>query len=498
MKFVILAVLIILVIAFFVVVYKAAIHWRWYQIVAACFTMIFAVAWLFPTAGVLQSRSAWHQKKEQLEVRFESSDVEQKRIKYGNPGDPTAGEGVVTLSQRLAKVGVEAGRRWRSLRMQNADQNAITLAQPPPVVPPGDGDDAARPTVPLVPESMVVYGFAEGQVAGIDSPIPVFYLGEFKVTASTPNQVTLAPTAALEQAQVEAIAQNKARNWSLYELLPLDGHSPFVAAGSTPDNDNLFGRIDGDLVRQTLQAAARSMGEAGANPEVLANLQQRRTATLESYLRSGTQSEQDDPPISRWVKIEFLKNHRIEVDSEDERGALDGGFFDGSGRAVDTRLQRSDDRFVQFRTGDQITVMEEYADQLIDEAIAKPINRYFVRPLNDYRFVLRRIRLRLAELTNQQKELEFERQVLEDAIAATDNMTTSAQSEKLKLEQDLEQSTQETAALTDYVAKLQANVAETRKNLMELYQSNQQLVERLQLIDRSITSRYEGLTAAVQ
>ena len=200
---------------------------------------------------------------------------------------------MISLSQKLAKVGIEAGRRWRNLRMQTADPNNITLSRSPAEA----GDEAEAPTEPLIPESMVVFGFAEGQIEGVEVSIPMFYLGEFKVTASTPNQVTLAPTGPLEQTQLEAIVQGKAKSWSLYELLPLDGHTPFIAAGSVPDNDNLFGRTDADLVKQSLQSAARMMGDAGATPEVLEELNKLRAETLESYLRNGTQAEQDDKPI---------------------------------------------------------------------------------------------------------------------------------------------------------------------------------------------------------
>lgn len=493
MKFVILALLIVLVIGFFVVIWKASQNWRWYNIVAASITMLLAVTLLFPTAGVLQSRAAWHQIKEKLELRADAAESQQQLIKFGDPTNPASGEGIVTLSQKLAKLGIEAGRRWRNLRMQAADPKSITLSQTAPA-----GADGNQPTIPLIPESMVVFGFAEGKIEGAEQMIPTFYLGEFKVTASTPNQVTIAPTGPLEPAQLDAIVQSKAKSWSLYELLPLDGHSPFVADGSVPDNDNLFGRMDDELVRKSLETAARIMGDAGASPAVLEELSNRRRETIENYVRNGTQAGQDDKPVSRWVKIEFVKNYEIDVDSEDERGALDGGFFDGSGRAVDSRLKHSidpKDRTVKFKTGDQITVKEEYANEVIDDGVAKLINRYYVRPLNDYRSVLRRIRLRLLELSTRSEELQFESKVLQDAIVATDSMTTMTQADKLKLEQDLAQSAKEREALTDYVAKLQSSVAKTRETLMKLYQSNQQLVDQIGDLDRAIVNSKSGLTA---
>ncbi len=66
MKFALLGLLVVLLIGFFVVVWKAAREWRWYNIVAVCITLLLAVLFLFPTAGVLRSRAAWHQVKERL------------------------------------------------------------------------------------------------------------------------------------------------------------------------------------------------------------------------------------------------------------------------------------------------------------------------------------------------------------------------------------------------------------------------------------------------
>ena len=498
MKFVILALLIVLVIAFFVVVWKAAQNWRWYNIVGACVTMLLAVTMLFPTAGVLQSRAAWHQIKETLEERAERGVADQRRIKFGDPSDTSTGEGVVSLSQKLAKLGIEAGRRWRNLRMQNADASGITLVQPQATADTAADDAAEASDLPLIPESMVVYGFAEGPVNGIDVPVPVFYLGEFKVTGSTPSQVTLVPTGKLEPAQDESIGQNKAKSWSLYELLPLDGHEPFIAGGSSPDNDNLFGRVDADLVKQSLISAARMMGDAGASPEVLEELGKAREETIKNYLRDGTQAGPDDPPLSRWVTIEFTKSYEEEVDSDDTSGALERGFFDGGGRALDSRLKHGDgedDRSVKFKAGQQVTFKEEKANELIDAGTAKLINRYYVRPLNDYRFVLRQIRLRLTDLETRSSELEHERQVLNDAIAATDKMITSTQTDKLSLEQDLGQTAKETVSLKDYNAKLESRLGKTRETLMQLYQRNQQLGEQLKLFNQAILNRNNGLTA---
>ena len=124
MKFVIIGAIVVILIAFFVLVWKASRNWRWYQIVPVCITMVLAVLFLIPTAGVLKSRAAWHKKKEELEVKAVQVKIENRVLKYG---DATSGEGVTALSRRLAKLGIEAGRSWRNLRMSDGDSKAITL-----------------------------------------------------------------------------------------------------------------------------------------------------------------------------------------------------------------------------------------------------------------------------------------------------------------------------------------------------------------------------------
>ncbi|MGB7325052.1 MAG: hypothetical protein WBD31_09280 [Rubripirellula sp.] len=480
MKFVILGLLVVLLIGFFVMVWKAASGWRWFQIVPVCVTMLLAVLFLFPTAGVLKSRAAWHQVHEKLEKQAALVEAEHRLISRGDPTDPSAGEGVRRLSQRLSKLGIEAGRRWRNLQMKNVADNQITLVQPRPdtAVEGIPGEEPAAPAAdqaPLIPVNLVVYGFGETPNAELQTLIPTFYLGEFRVTASTPNQITVTPTGPLEPAQLQAISSGKARSWSIYELLPLDGHSPFIAEGSVGSEDNYLGRVDDELVKSLIGNSV--------SPE-----------TLKNYLRDGTRATQDDPPLSRWTKVEFIKNHSIEVDSPDQRGALEGGFFDGTGRAVDGRLQRGDGGAVKFKKGDIILVKEDAADVLIDDGAAKLIDRYYLRPLNDYRFILRHIRLRLAELENRKSELTTAQAVLTEAIDKSNGMLVSNQDIKVKLEQDLKQFEIEASAINDYMAELKTTVEAMQKDMSRLHRQNLELEQQLDRIHRSVDQNVNVLT----
>ena len=315
-----------------------------------------------------------------------------------------------------------------------------------------------------------MYGFAETpnqqQVL-----VPTFYLGEFRVTASRPNSVTLTPTGPLEQSQTQAIGNQQARSWSVYELLPLDGHQTWVAEGSVATDDSYFGRMNEELITQLLGNRVSP-------------------ATLKAYSEDGRRATDDDPPLSRWWKIEFTKSHKIDVDSPEQRGALDGGFFDGNGRAVDGRLQRGEDGFVTFKKGDQILVKEEAANKLIDEGVAELRDRFYLRPLNDYRYILRRIRLRLTELANRKSELEFETKVLEEAIAKTESMLVANQAIKLKLEQDLAQFRVEKNAISSHTEQLRQQVETMRADMARLHQQNllleQQIEEKHLAIEQSL------------
>ncbi|GAA4465674.1 hypothetical protein [Novipirellula rosea] len=489
MQYAILGLLIVVVIGFFVLVWKAAPTWRWYHLVTVSITMLLAVLFIFPTAGALKSRAAWHQIKEKLEVRAEKAKQEYQTLKFGSLTGPEAGKGVVALNHELSVISVEAGRVWRSLELKNGDLKGIVLAntQPAPIIPddaggapPAAADDAAAaPAAPeaLVPEGLIVYGFAERPMPNMNLQLPRFYLGEFRVISSTPDQVTLQPTGKLEKNQQDAITSMQAGRWSIYEMLPLDGHEIFIAEGSTPDENHLFGRVDDKLLADLF--------ESGVSQK-----------TLDSYLRDGSQATPDDPPLSRWTRVEFIKKHKIQVDGQRTTAATDGDFFDGTGRALDSRLQRSEEDDVSFNVGDQLVLKEEAANELIDLGVVKLINQYYIRPLNDYRFVLRRIRLRLTALESQVQEADYQKTVLQEAIRATEAMLTSTQADKLKLEQDFDQTEKEKLAIKAYHDEIATRVEQTRQELVRLYNQNQQLEQQLETIHKTIKSRMDALTLA--
>ena len=186
--------------------------------------MLLAIAFLFPTAGVLRSRSAWHEVLESLELRLAQVKGETVDITLGEAvgAEASRSGGLIDLQSDLSSLAIEAGRRWRNLQLKGANLNGpISISLGPPPADDLDGQPAtpAANAQPLIPAETLVYGFSEKADDVSQIMVPDYYLGEFIVQASDPNQVTLVPTGTLEQYQLEWINDGRASSWLLCELL---------------------------------------------------------------------------------------------------------------------------------------------------------------------------------------------------------------------------------------------------------------------------------------
>ena len=470
------SVLFLLLVGFAVVVWKAASNWRWFNIVAVVLTMLLALVFLFPTAGVLRSRSAWHEVLESLELRLAEVKAETVDITLGEAvgAEASRSGGLIDLQSDLSSLAIEAGRRWRNLKLKGANLQgnvSISLGPPPANNLAGEPAAPAANAQPLVPAETLVYGFSEKADDDNQMMVPDYYLGEFIVQASDPNQVTLVPTGTLEQYQLDWINDGRANSWLLCELLPPDGHVPFIKPFSQADDKNCLGAVDEELVRELLVDAS--------------------DATRLAYLEDGRAAKPDDPPATKWVELQFTQNHRIEVDSPDERTLEDGGFFDGNGRALDAALQHGvDNGFISLKKGEKLLLKSEGAEKLIDQGVAEELGSFFLRPLNDYGFVLRRIRLNLMSLADKKAELTAEELLLKEAISKTDQLLVANQEVKLKLEQDLTQFRVEKQSINEYKGKIteeaQAMVAELNRLEQENAELEQQIEQKHIKIERQI------------
>ena len=320
----------------------------------------------------------------------------------------------------------------------------------------------------------IVYGFAENTIRESGYMLPVFYLGEFRVTQAAGDSMTLVPTRPLDPPQLQAA--NNAPRWALYELMPVDSHEAFVAEGSVPDDKEIFGRIDADLVNQLL---------GGSVPQEV----------LDAYLRDGTVARSDDPPATHWIRVTFTEEYEHTVDAMEQRSAIDGGFFDGLGQAVDSRLQRADGDTVKFSPGDQLTLKSEAAEELLEKGVATKDQDYFVRPLNSYRYVLSEIQRQIDFLDDQSENLVRQKAVLEAALTLTTEMQTKGQQRQLDLEKDERQLAKELAAIQGYAENLEAELSATKAKMADLYRQNLSSEQELEAIQAAIRRASEERAA---
>jgi chromosome segregation ATPase len=104
--------------------------------------------------------------------------------------------------------------------------------------------------------------------------------------------------------------------------------------------------------------------------------------------------------------------------------------------------------------------------------------------------------LRLDDLAGRKTELEFEKQVLEQAIAKTEDMLVKNQSDKLKLEQDLSQFRVEKTAMDDYTAKMREELEQMRTEMAQIHQHNLALEQEIAQKHQAIERRLDGLSLA--
>lgn len=485
MKIVLLILVFVYVCVFFWFIWKSAPTCRWYHLVLGSFALLFTIALLPMTAVVLKSRSAWAKQVADLEARAEQLERERSDLTNGVAGDPTRDPGVLELQTNLRRLNAEVGRVFRDLEVRDRGPNGVILgravAQPPavdgiPVDPAAAPPAAPASTDPLAAVDSVVYAFAEQVLQEGGSAVPVFYLGEFRVTQSAADAITITPTVPLEPFQLQSA--NQANRWAIYEMMPTDNHEAFIAAGSISDDDLLFGRVDEETLRSLFGNSVPA-------------------ETLNAYLRDGSRATPNDPPQTRWNKIEFLKDYELTVDGQDQRSASDGGFYDAMGQAVDSRLQRPENDVVTFKAGEQLVILESAAQSLINDGTARLIDAYFVRPLVSYRHTLRDLRQQIDYLDREAISLQRQQIVLQAALDLTNEMTTKGQQRKLELEKDEAQVGKELAAIRSFSDNLNGQLVAAKQEMSRLYRENLAHERELERAQAEVRELVEAREAAV-
>ena len=462
-------ILVVMVISLFVFIYLIVVtarSWGILQTILLCFLFIECWTFLFGTAHVLDRRLA--DLKEFTTTRDKLVELQKSnhRLIWGGDNIGEEQEALVPLAGEVRRLTADRGRVWRGASKLNIEGENIRLelAAATPPVPGQEELVAAEPvpaaaavpadSAPSIPLDMVVYGFSQVMDEN-NRPIPQYYLGEFKAIESTAGQVLLQPTSPLEPNQIKAI--NDETTWSLYELLPQDSHETFAAEGSQASEDAVFGRMDEEMLGNLLADIPEADG--------------RRAKVLSAYVRDGQPAQESDPPRNVWLKVETLMPFELDVDSDEQANATVGGYFDASGRTVDERIKRGEEKKVTLAEGTQVLLPQERANELIDRGQVKLIQRIYVRPLNAYEKGFGHLRNRRNEVLRLTQVTSRETAILEEANQLGIAMTSARQVEAQKLTADRDQYLHELSVVTNEVKVIADKLVETRNHLIQLYNS---------------------------
>jgi len=499
-----LAVLVSLVV-FILMVVKSVKSWG--ALHTTLLILLFLQVWsfLFFTAGVASRRNGYMRAYELLKKKVIAKEIEANAARWGDRVSPNTDDlsRYVPVTNELNRLLIERGRVWRgaTLGQINAGEATLQLAVnrlgAAPVAAAGNGADGAAPAAAgdsgLAPQT-VIHAFGEN--ADPKDPtglLPTSYFGEFSVTESSNGVIKLKPTNSLTKEQQDAIASGSFGSWAIYELMPLDSHGVFAAEGSKTDDNAIFGRMDSNELSTLLRI---DPALATAEPSGLNAKDAIKSRVLQSYLNDGGRPPEGTPPEQVYVRVEFLKDHTIEVDAQDQRNATEGGYFDLSGRSVDARLKRGEDGAkVAFKAEDKIVFDSTTADELVKQGFVKVLAPVYVRPLNDYEYAFRELRRQITLSTQDAKLIERELAEMQKSQGLADNQVRLGQDERSKLDKDFAQYKKENDVITAEASRLNDLLVSTRSEVASMFQQIQTMRDRIVSNQKALSDAINAATA---
>jgi hypothetical protein len=468
-------VLLVFLTAFIVFIVKAGRQWGALHIVLLSILFIESWVFLYFAAGVQHERVRATRDAHRYTEEAQSAIARGNLLRFGAADAPYDSlEALIPVQGLLDRLTIDRGRVWRSLRFNNRRDKLIDLSFQANV---SDTDFEGQQNSPQgqpvtaasLPENLIVYAFEEiTDEQGY--PLPVFYLGEFRVQKSDTisGEITLEatrPILSLHSARID----NGSDSWALYEMMPIDNHVAFSAPGSEPTGEAIFGRPEEDQIRQLLKGA----------PESVVN----------SYLRDGMRAldEDEDRPETIWVELRLLAEYQIDVDSDQSADATSGGYFDSTGRSIDDRLKRKEALNLnpaELRDN-RIVVTEAVAKDLVDQNKAERVQKVFVRPLNDYFGLLNRYYARSFELEEKMVYYRYQSALIEQANKNGLDMLAQSQIENRELSDDLTNFKREIQFLSEANEASNESLQSLRQKLSRMYRVLQEYHQRLMLSSSS-------------
>ncbi|MEX2175497.1 MAG: hypothetical protein WD872_14130 [Pirellulaceae bacterium] len=468
--------------------------WRWVHVTMTFFVFATVIAFGVYAAMTMKTRLAWIGHVDSLEKKLDIETASLTKLTYGDPKDHSREkESVVNLKNELARTILDRGRVWRGL-VVTPGANGFTLSTAPPAE---EGAAAPAPVPHHLEPKTVVYAFKEGltpqagQTPATDPVvIPGYYLGEFQVTETAADSVTVVPTRLPMPPDQAAVANNlqgyaegRPATWTLYEVAPIDSHEWLS-----------------DLTEEQLRVLI---------PQPMTGLpNDQYQKFLSQYLRDGKEADEvNDPPENIWIEVKFVKPHTVDVDAPSE-ASLDyptlSGPFDSNGRARIDRLRRTKPgadpaaelAAAEFVKDDTAIFDRATAEQLIADDVATKVRSIYRRKLNDFELRFGGIHARIAALNGRIRALGRDLASLQASKSKADEQSALLDTFQTNLTADLTKVRYEAEELGNYNEAVTKRLDEVRAELSHLYRSNKALSRELTALNAQMTEEIEQRTRA--
>lgn len=362
--------------------------------------------------------------------------------------------------------------------MAEVDPAVDPVAEPMPMPMPEPAPQPQPQAVVVghgILEKDVLYAFKEVDT-GAGFKAPQFYLGEFYVTAVTPDSITLAPLTPLAPEQIQEVNAGNS-TWMLYETCPIDTYE-------------IFAGLSAEEIGQFIQQA-----DTGLGPNEYA-------ALINTFVQDGQPAPDNTPPENLWAEVKFKKTHKEEVDAPgappemppDPNEYPDVAPFDSAGLAVTRRLRRQEGDITEFEPGDVAVVPMEKADELVNLGVADKVRNIYRRNLVEFASRLRTIHRRKLELDQLTARVNREIATLTAANTKAEEQITLQTEYKRLLDEDLAKVTFERDSISRYGSSLFRELTETNNSIRNLYAANHALNLELKKLTADLTEEIDRRT----
>jgi hypothetical protein len=476
--------------------------WRWLHVTALFLVFAATIAFMPLAAMALATQFNWIKAHATLTKKLEDTQRQYRDLVEGNPASPDGGNASLThLRHEVSRFIIDRGRVFRQCKQTlNPADGSVTVQIPQATVAPAAGSappagaappaDAAAPADPAaaaaappaaapaapanaqlgIKAQEVLYAFMElPSQSDPQMVLPVYYVGQFEVTAVAGQTLTLRRTLPAQP----LVPFELQGTWMLCETLPIDLHESF------------------DFPPEQRENALKSLFPI-ANFQGMGVTEESYNRMLEGYRRDGQVAQDTDPPENVWIRVEFLQDHSIVVDAETAVPPIKSDIFDQRGYALVARLQRGGP--VEFKKGDTAIFDSETANSLLGgiAKLAEGQPRIFRRKLNNYDNAFAALNRRFRETADAELTVTRHMAEIQSALARTNEQITLLEGDKTMLAADLGKVEHERDELAKYQSTLQSKLAETRAELSRLYNSNLQLHRELKELSDRLTEEIEG------